>query len=124
MTARNDRRSQPVPVGVVPSSARASVRSGGYPAMNSRDRLQDAKMQLEQMRKETLEIRAAEARLRWGMKREEEKLRTIERQEDASKLLESTSAQRDETARHLEAERRSRKDEEILDSRNFQEHKR
>jgi len=48
------------------------LRSGGYPLLKTRGSLQDAKMQLEQLKKETLEIRAAEAQLKWGMKREEE----------------------------------------------------
>ena len=80
MTARSSlRRMQPPPAGVAPSSARASVRSGGYPILNSKQALQEAKMQLEQLRKETLEIRAAEAQLKLGIKREEEKVRNDER---------------------------------------------
>jgi len=125
MTARSSlRRMQPPPAGVAPSSARASVRSGGYPVLNSKEALQEAKMQLEQLRKETLEIRAAEAQLKLGIKREEEKVRNDERRADAREVLTSRREQKDEMARHLEAQRRSQKEQENLNSRSFQEHKR
>jgi len=125
MSARGSAgRSQPVPSCVAPNSARTSLRSGGYPVLKNRGSLQDAKMQLEQLKKETLEIRATEAHLKWAMKRDEEKLRSGERKADSREVLTSRRAQRDETARHLDAERRSRKEQENLDSRNFQEQKR
>jgi len=52
------------------------------------------------------------------------KLRKGERKADAREVLASRRAHRDETARHLEAERRSRKEQENRDSRNFQHEKR
>jgi len=81
-------------------------------------------MQLEQLKKETLEIRAAEAQIKWSMKREEEKLKRGERKADTKEVLTARRMQREETANHLEAETRSRKEQENLDSRNFQQEKR
>mmetsp|Transcript_8404 Transcript_8404/g.15766 ORF Transcript_8404/g.15766 Transcript_8404/m.15766 type:complete len:247 (-) Transcript_8404:103-843(-) len=125
MSARSSgRRSPPVQSYGSPSSARTSLRSGGCPLLKTRESLQEAKQQLEDLKKETLAMRAAEAQLKWGMKREEEKLRSGERQADAREVLTSRRVQRDEAARHLEAERRSRKEQENRDSRNFQEQKR
>jgi len=102
-------------------SPRTSLKSGGIP---SRESLREAKMQLEQMKKETLEIRAAEAQLKWKMKREEEKLKSGERKADTKEVLTAQRTHRDETARHLEAEAKSRKEQENLHSRNFQQEKR
>lgn len=105
-------------------TARDPLGPGGYPTSYSRESLQDAKMQVEELRKATREMRAAEAQLKWGMKREEEKTRRAEKHADDKDVLMFRRTHRNQAARHHESEHKARKEQEISDSRDYQEFKR
>merc|ERR1719189_110581 len=86
--------------------------------------LEKVKGRIERIRKETREMRAAEAQLKWSMRRDEERLRKGEKRADDKEMLSQRQQTREERARHEEAVRRARRQAEHRDARDYQEQKR
>jgi len=137
MASRMTRKPSPQKSAVSPLPARAAVsptnmsRQLNHASLQTamglrRSQLpqQDAKLNIEQLRKETREMRAAEAQLKWSMRRDEERLRKGEKRADDKELLKQKQQTREERARHEEMVRRARRQAEHRDAKDYQEQKR
>lgn len=110
------------------SANSASFRKspGGYPrsARASGGSVQDQKQRMQQLLRETRELKAQEAQLKANMKREEDKQKKLEKREDEQETMEWRQELR---AAMLEHEAQIKKEQTATDnteSREFQEHKR
>eukprot|EP00929_Paragymnodinium_shiwhaense_P063148 TRINITY_DN31566_c0_g1_i1.p1 TRINITY_DN31566_c0_g1~~TRINITY_DN31566_c0_g1_i1.p1 ORF type:complete len:578 (-),score=178.48 TRINITY_DN31566_c0_g1_i1:229-1962(-) len=104
----------------------AQPRPGATPPGGSAPRVgvEDWRAKLEQVRRETREMKSMEAHLKWNMRREEDKQRKTEKQEDRRNHLVEQQDFR-QGCKELDAERKAQqKITDIGESRDFQETKR
>jgi len=99
--------------------------SGGYPrGAQARVTVQDMRSQLEQMKRETREMKAMESQMHAKMRREEEKQKKVERERDRKSHLEHKKAESDSMRGVIEERRRQEKAVDLAASREYQETKR
>jgi len=129
-TARVQRPSPPIgtytktdelrPVGGAPlSRARKNVTSG-----RPRENIEDFRAKLEQVKRETREIKAMESQLKWSMKREEDKTRRIAKNEEKAEIMAWRDEQRRATNGYFEVQRKEQEATYLRDSKDYQETKR
>jgi len=98
-------------------------RAGAYPAQQ-RTSVEDMRAKLEQVKRETREMRAMETQIKASMKREEEKIRKSEKQQDVKELMSWRQEQRKAGLEHAAARARENKRLDLEESRHYQETKR
>lgn len=86
--------------------------------------VEDWRARLEQVKRETREMKAMEAQLKWGMKRDEEKARKVEKVHDKKDLMQWRQDQQRDALDYASAKKRETKLIELQESRDFQETKR
>jgi|Transcript_82994 hypothetical protein len=99
--------------------------SVGYPkGPRSNVGIEDWRQRLEKMQKEAREMRAMEAKMKWDMKREEDKTRKNTQLEDARDLADWRQQQENDIAEFVSNRNRKQKETELGESRDYQEFKR
>jgi len=85
---------------------------------------EDQKKRLEQLLRETREMKAQEAQAKWTMKREEDKVKKAEKAQDEKDILVWRDEQRKHTAAYESQLKKEIRAVDVKDSREYQEHKR
>jgi len=112
---------------------RPGVKAGGYPSrglepstvgLQPKLNVQDARARLQQVEKETREMKAMEASLRWNMKRDEERLRKSMRQDDQKEVQKWRQEQTAAAKEYKEQKQDHAHKADLQESRDHQETKR
>mmetsp|Transcript_10830 Transcript_10830/g.24790 ORF Transcript_10830/g.24790 Transcript_10830/m.24790 type:complete len:596 (-) Transcript_10830:61-1848(-) len=82
------------------------------------------KAKVEQLRRETREMKAAEHSLKWSMQRQERQVKVDEKVRDAKDIMAWRREQVDESQAYADANNRVRRQSELTENRNYQEFKR
>lgn len=100
-----------------PVAAKTTLRTAGMT-------LEEMKTQFEHLKKQTREMKVAEANLKFQMAREETAQKVAEKKEDAETLYNWRLEERNNTLRHEDKQRQLTLEKDILENKEFQEFKR
>eukprot|EP00933_Yihiella_yeosuensis_P037903 TRINITY_DN31900_c0_g1_i1.p1 TRINITY_DN31900_c0_g1~~TRINITY_DN31900_c0_g1_i1.p1 ORF type:complete len:470 (+),score=134.29 TRINITY_DN31900_c0_g1_i1:2-1411(+) len=140
-SAAVNRTNRPIPVpvrgGTPPGVTSNSLDKGasrfstassqaGYPRHIARDvvAVQDLKAQIEQLKKETRQMKSMQANIKWKLHRQDDMQRLAEKKKDKAEILAWRDQQRAAGAELEEMIREERKKAELSDGKDYQEFKR
>ncbi|CAE8619886.1 unnamed protein product, partial [Polarella glacialis] len=105
-------------------SGASTVKSVGGTSLGSRFApMEDLKMQLQQLKKETRDMKAVEAQLKFTMRREEDQQKLAVKREDIKGTMEWRQKQQEESLKCAAERQKSTVEAELVENKDFQEFK-
>mmetsp|Transcript_57490 Transcript_57490/g.133988 ORF Transcript_57490/g.133988 Transcript_57490/m.133988 type:complete len:450 (+) Transcript_57490:51-1400(+) len=107
-------------------STRSSQRTGASPSYlrGVRPGAEDHRLRVDQIKRETRQLKAQESELKWNMRREEDKQRRVEKKQDEQETMAWRQQQKMKMLARQAQLRKAEKKVVLEDSKSFQEHKR